>query len=115
MIVAEVEEDDRLGRHGTGRQDSASSTKASEIKTADDVRNVLVQYRTGDVSLPRFLDGTEAAEKDDRSFRRCYRSSKTPICSGQDGLDVVKVHEMMQISLKSTAVAAFQSPMEKFL
>jgi predicted dehydrogenase len=74
--------------------------KGVEIKTADDVRNVLVQYRTGDVSLPR-LDGTEALKKMTGHFVDCYRNGKTPICSGQDGLDVVKVLEASQISLKS--------------
>jgi len=67
---------------------------------AEDRRRLRVGYRTGDAWLPR-VDTTEALQKMAEHFVDCYRNGKKPICSGQDGLDVVSVLEASQLSLRS--------------
>lgn len=66
----------------------------------EDQRNIRVEYRTGDVWLPR-IDTTEALRKMAVYFADCCRRGKKPICGGQEGLEVVRVLEASQISLKN--------------
>jgi predicted dehydrogenase len=66
----------------------------------EDKRRIRVDYRTGDAWLPR-LDTTEALRKMAGHFVDCYRNGKRPICSGEDGLEVVKVLEASRMSLQN--------------
>jgi len=74
--------------------------------SAEDPSKVQVEYRTGDVFVPK-LEATEALRKMTTHFADCCRGKATPICGGQEGLDVVRVLEASQMSLEngSRAVA----------
>jgi predicted dehydrogenase len=82
--------------------------KGVELKQidAEDRSKIQVEYRSGDVWLPR-LDTTEALLKMTAHFADCCRGQATPICGGEKGLDVVRVLEASQMSLEngSRAVA----------
>ena len=82
--------------------------KGVELKrlSAEDPSKIQVEYRTGDVSVPK-LEATEALRKMTAHFADCCRGKATPICGGEKGLDVVRVLEASTISLKngSRAVA----------
>jgi predicted dehydrogenase len=64
----------------------------------DDKRSIRVEYRTGDVWLPK-LDVTEALRKMTGHFIACCRERTRPICGGNEGLEVVRVLEASQMSL----------------
>lgn len=72
--------------------------------SSDDPRKVQVEYRTGDVWLPK-LDATEALRKMTIHFADCCRGKATPICGGEEGLNVVRVLEASQMSLKNGSCA----------
>jgi predicted dehydrogenase len=74
--------------------------------SADDPSRIQVEYRTGDVYVPK-LETTEALLKMTTHFADCCRGKATPICGGEKGLDVVRVLEASQMSLEngSRAVA----------
>ena len=56
-------------------------------------------YRSGDVSIPK-LDMAEALKAEAEHFADCVLDGKTPITSGRDGANVVKLLEAASRSLK---------------
>ncbi|MBM4019317.1 MAG: Gfo/Idh/MocA family oxidoreductase [Planctomycetes bacterium] len=64
----------------------------------EDQRRFQVGYRIGDVWMPR-IDQTEALQKVARHFVDCCRNGTKPICSDEDGLDVVLALEASDLSL----------------
>lgn len=70
------------------------------IKTADQVYDMLIQYRTGDMFCPR-IDGTEALGAEVNHIVECLDQNKTGIADGKAGWMVVKILEAAQESIKN--------------
>jgi predicted dehydrogenase len=56
-------------------------------------------YRAGDVLIPA-LDRTEALKRETAHFLECIETGRTPLSDGQAGLDVVRLLEAAQQSMK---------------
>jgi predicted dehydrogenase len=74
--------------------------KGVKITTRQDVRELLVSYRSGDVWAPK-IDQTEALKIELDYFAECIRSGQTPINDGVAGLRVVRMLEAADESLKA--------------
>lgn len=72
-----------------------------ELNTGDKdlIYDALVQYRTGDMYAPK-LDQTEALKTECFHFVECIRSGKSPISDGTFGLEIVRILEAAQLSMK---------------
>lgn len=70
----------------------------------EDQRSIRVEYRLGDVWLPK-IDSTEALRKMTAHFIECCRRRTRPLCDGQSGLEVVRVLEASQLSLANRGSA----------
>ena len=70
------------------------------IKTADQVYNMLIQYRTGDMYCPK-LEAIEALKAEVGHIVDCIDNGKSSIISGEDGLMVVKILEASDQSIKN--------------
>jgi predicted dehydrogenase len=73
--------------------------KGIDVTTREGVYNTLVQYRTGDMLSPK-LDQEEALSVGIRHFMDCIQNNKTPITNGQAGLNVVRVLEASDASMR---------------
>ena len=74
--------------------------KGIEVKNKTDIYNLLVQYRSGDMSVPT-VDRTEALKLETEYFIDCLKNKKTPINDGIAGMNVVKILEASDLSLRS--------------
>jgi predicted dehydrogenase len=70
------------------------------IKTADQVYNMLIQYRTGDMYCPK-IDGTEALKAEVGHIADCLTNGTKPVSDGHSGLMVVKILEASDQSIKN--------------
>ncbi len=70
-----------------------------EVSTPEGVRDVLVSYRLGDMWAPR-LDTSEALRLVAAEFAGCIESGRTPVTDGISGLNVVKILEASEMSIK---------------
>jgi predicted dehydrogenase len=70
------------------------------IKTADEVYDMLIQYRTGDMFCPK-IDATEALGAEVNHIVGCLGNNHQSIISGEAGLMVVKILEAAQESIKN--------------
>jgi len=70
-----------------------------EVKTKEGVYETLVQYRMGDMYAPK-LDQTEALTVATQHFVDCIRDNKVPITDGIAGLNVVRILEAADSSIK---------------
>lgn len=73
--------------------------KGVDIKGKDSVYQTLVQYRTGDMFAPH-IDQTEALSLMAAEFVTCIRTGKKPVSDGASGLNVVKILEAADWSLR---------------
>ena len=75
-----------------------------DVKSAnggkDGIHDLLVSYRSGDVHIPK-LEATEALKAEARYFVECVEKSADPFNDGHAGLDVVRLLEAADASLKS--------------
>lgn len=69
------------------------------LRTDDEKNNILVDYRIGDVFIPKFHN-EEALFAVANDFITCILETKTPISNSILGLNVVKILEAAQKSLK---------------
>jgi predicted dehydrogenase len=69
------------------------------IKNREDVYDILVQYRTGDMMSPK-IELTEALNLVSKEFISAINESRTPLTDGQAGLRVVRILEAANQSLK---------------
>jgi predicted dehydrogenase len=67
--------------------------------TKNGIHELLVSYRSGDVYIPK-LDGTEALKAEAQYFVECLTTGQEPINNGQAGLQVVRLLEAADISIK---------------
>jgi predicted dehydrogenase len=74
--------------------------KGVQITNGQDVRELLVSYRSGDVWAPK-IDQTEALKVELEYFMDCVRSGRTPLNDGAAGLRVVRILEAADESLKA--------------
>ena len=65
----------------------------------EDIRKVLISYRTGDMWSPK-LDETEALTLEARHFADCIMNKKTPVTGGEQGLEMVRILEAADVSLR---------------
>jgi predicted dehydrogenase len=70
------------------------------IQTADQVYNMLIQYRTGDMYCPK-IDGREALAVEIDQIVDCVKNNKPSIADGSAGWMVVKILESAQESIKN--------------
>ncbi len=74
--------------------------KGIDVTTREGVYDTLVQYRTGDMLSPK-LDQTEALAAGTRHFVDCILNDKQPITDGRAGLNVVRILEASEESIKN--------------
>jgi predicted dehydrogenase len=70
------------------------------VKTDEDKRNVLVDYRTGDIFAPK-VDNREALSAMAEDFIMAVVHGREPVSHWKIGYDVVNILESAQISIKS--------------
>lgn len=73
--------------------------KGVDVKTKEGVYETLVQYRMGDMRSPK-LDQTEALFLATSHFLECIKYNKTPLTDGISGLNVVRLLEAAEKSIK---------------
>lgn len=64
--------------------------KGIEVYTKEEINELLVSYRTGDMWVPK-IDQTEALKLESEYFITCITQDTTPINDGYAGLQVVKM------------------------
>jgi predicted dehydrogenase len=74
--------------------------KGVEVKDKEDINNLLVSYRSGDMYSPK-LDQREALSLECEYFLECIDQNKKPINDGSIGLEVVKLLTACDESLKN--------------
>jgi len=70
-----------------------------DVTTPEGVREGRVSYRLGDMWAPR-IDHTEALRLMAAEFADCVRTGRTPLTDGISGLNVVKILEASEMSIK---------------
>jgi len=75
-------------------------------KTEDDNFNIRVDYRTGDISIPK-LPSKEALQGVAADFIGSILQSREPVSNAQLGLDVVKILEASQESIRNNGKEVF--------
>ena len=74
-----------------------------DVKSAEGGKNgihdLLVSYRSGDVHIPK-LEGTEALKAEAQYFVQCIEKNDEPFNNGQAGLQVVRLLEAADESIK---------------
>lgn len=73
--------------------------KGVDVTTPEGVRDILVSYRLGDMWAPR-LDTGEALHLVAGEFAQCIETGRRPLTDGISGLNVVKVLEASEMSIK---------------
>lgn len=76
------------------------------VQSREDVYSALVQYRTGDMFSPA-ISSKEALQEEVIHFYNCIKSNSKPITSGELGLEVVKILESANLSLKENGKEIF--------
>ena len=74
--------------------------KGVEVTTPEGIYKTLVQYRTGDMYAPK-IDDTEALNLLAREFIDSIREARKPLTDGESGLNVVRVLESAEYSIKN--------------
>ena len=74
--------------------------KGIEVTTREGVYDTLVQYRTGDMLSPK-LEQTEALSLAAQHFIDCVKHDKKPLTDGVSGLNVVRILEASEVSIKN--------------
>ena len=68
-------------------------------ETPDDVRRLLISYRTGDLWSPKVSDA-EALQVEADHFVKCIRGEERPLTSGEKGLEIVRLLEAADKSMR---------------
>jgi predicted dehydrogenase len=74
--------------------------KGIEVSSAENVYNLLVSYRSGDMWSPR-VEQKEALDLECRYFADCVETNQTPFNDGEAGYRIVKMLEATSVSLKN--------------
>lgn len=70
-----------------------------DVTTSEGKHDALISYRLGDMWAPR-LDQTEALRKMVAEFTDCVQTGRTSLTDGVSGLNVVKILEASEMSIK---------------
>ena len=76
---------------------------AYEVKTDEDKNQILVDYRVGDIFVPK-VNNKEALISVANDFINGIIENKTPRSSSQIGLDIVKMLEASEQSIKNNGI-----------
>jgi len=71
-----------------------------EFDSTESIHQALVQYRVGDMFSPK-INATEALSLGAKEFISAIQENRKPLTSGEDGLDVVKILEASDKSIKN--------------
>ncbi len=71
-----------------------------DIRSTESLHNALIQYRIGDMYSPK-VEQTEALNCAAKEFISCIEENREPLTSGSDGLEIVKILEASEKSLKN--------------
>lgn len=71
-----------------------------DITSTESLHNALVQYRTGDMYSPK-IEQTEALNCAAKEFISCILENREPLTNGIDGMEVVRILEASDISIKN--------------
>jgi predicted dehydrogenase len=74
--------------------------KGVKIKNTEGIHKLLVSYRSGDMYVPK-VDNTEALKLEADYFGECIENNHKPFNDGEAGLQVVKMLEAADKSLKN--------------
>ena len=74
--------------------------KGVDIDNTNGIHKLLVSYRSGDVYIPK-VDNTEALKAEVEYFERCITKNTRPFNDGEAGLQVVRLLEAADLSLKN--------------
>ena len=80
--------------------------KGVEVLQEEERYKVLVQYRTGDLTVPK-VDQTEPLEIACRHFIECIEKKEKPITDGVAGLRVVELLEAAESSMKNERIGSY--------
>jgi predicted dehydrogenase len=72
---------------------------AHSVRTPEEKQRILVDYRVGDVYIPK-LEGGEALSKMANDFIQSIRTGNEPVANYRSGLNTVKILEAAQASIK---------------
>jgi predicted dehydrogenase len=75
--------------------------KGVDVKNRETIHSLLVSYRSSDMWAPK-VDQTEALRLEAEHFIECIEKTKKPINDGHAGLQVVRLLEACDVSLKKT-------------
>lgn len=71
-----------------------------QLNSQEQIHEALIQYRTGDMYSPK-VGETEALSAGVKEFISAIKEKRVPMTSGLDGLEVVKILEAIEISIKN--------------
>lgn len=71
-----------------------------DFTESDDVRKLLVSYRTGDMWSPK-IDNSEALGVEVEDFRACIDHGRVPLTGGKEGIAIVRILEAANLSLSN--------------
>jgi len=71
-----------------------------EMKNEESIYEALVQYRIGDMYSPK-VNQTEALSLGVKEFLTAIKENRNPLTNGNNGLDVVKILEAADMSIKN--------------
>ncbi len=71
-----------------------------DITSTESIHKALVQYRTGDMYSPK-IEQTEALNCAAKEFINCILENREPLTSGIDGMEVVRILEASDKSIKN--------------
>jgi predicted dehydrogenase len=74
--------------------------KSTNGAAKNGIHDLLVSYRSGDVYVPK-IDNTEALRAEVEYFARCIEKNEEPFNNGQTGLQVVRLLEAADKSIKN--------------
>lgn len=74
-----------------------------EVTTQEGIYKTLIQYRTGDISVPH-IENRETLSVEMDHFVDCVQNRTTPWTDGQAGLEVVKVLQATQESIRNNGI-----------
>lgn len=74
--------------------------KSANGSLGNGLHDLLVSYRSGDMYVPK-IDNTEALKAEIEYFARCLERNEEPFNNGQAGLQVVRLLEAADLSIKN--------------
>ena len=72
-----------------------------EVTKVSEFYQLQVKYHTGDILVP-VLEHTEALKLETQHLVDCLKNGQKPINGGEEGLQVVKILEASDLSLKNS-------------